>query len=332
MAVESEAVCVYLFGSRVNSEGELGAWPIGKAALEQGFKVGSGADYSSVWCFDFTWKALYRLLKVPRNRRYLFVFEPRAVLPSQHRGFVQDLFGHVLVFSQGQRNERAHFVEGGGAFLTRRRYVPREPLYDVVMANANKQSAVGGSLYHLRASALVAAAKSGRTVGLAGTGWKDYSDIPKKLLVSITTALMALEIPVIHFSQVRQGRLLRKLDKVAILGEVEDLYEFYSQGRVALVIENDPAFLSEKLFNAIASAPAVVYVGPEEALGYSIPGVYFAGPEVESVVKALNDALIGPTISPQMANRVLRYRSQDDFASRLVTKIQAISSCESDSL
>lgn len=318
------SLCVYLFGSRIKSADEFREWPIGKAFLDSGFVPSAGDDYDVVWCFDLTWKALSHLVRVPRSHRVLFVLEPRSVIPAQHRRFVQGFFGHVFVFSHDQRNEHTHFIRGGGAFNTHRQACSQEPDFDVVLANANKSSAVRGSLYHLRTSVLVAASKSGLTVGLAGSGWKTPGVAGKQIIASVVAALAALEIPTIRLEQIRQTRILRALDNLTLVGNVSSLGDFYASGRVALVIENDPDFLSEKLFNAMAAAPAVVYVGTQEARAYSMPGIHFANPDVDSVVKALWGALSGPKINPASADKVLRLRSQDVFASRLVSRVTSL--------
>ncbi|MDC0912253.1 hypothetical protein OAQ27_04045 [Aquiluna sp.] len=291
--------------------------------------MSEGQQYSSVWCFDFTWKACFHLFRVPRSQRFLFIFEPRTVLPAQHRRVVQKIFGRVFVFSHGQRNEDTEFIQGGGAFSAQRQASLQKPKFDVVMANANKSSAVRGSLYHLRVHALVAAAKSNLTVGLAGSGWESSRVALKQTMSSVAAALTALEFPLVRTKHIRRIRLLNTLENVTLLGSVSSLGDFYTQGRVALVIENDPEFLSEKLFNAIAAAQAVVYVGTEEAKKYSMPGIYFANPDVESVATAIRSALSGHKIASDKANKVLRLRSQDLFERRLVARVNGLNTSSS---
>lgn len=152
-----------------------------------------------------------------------------------------------------------------------------------VVINAYKYSFIRGQLYGLRAA--VCATNS--HIDLFGHGW-GASPIAKValLLKEVLLAIGALRRP--HASHL--SYLLKK--PLNYLGAVDKKLDKLAEYKVALVIENDPSFLSEKLFDSFFAGTIPVYVGdkPDE---FGIPRQLYvqAGQTIEEVKSAIDVAL-----------------------------------------
>jgi hypothetical protein len=86
------------------------------------------------------------------------------------------------------------------------------------------------------------------------------------------------------FNYIAQGKLS--------IDAVDDKFEFTSQYAVALVIENESTYVSEKLLEAIQAGCIPVYVGPEISEEWLPRDLYVrANPDVMSIRKALEQAI-----------------------------------------
>jgi hypothetical protein len=220
---------------------------------------------------EYSRRSLYKVARrIPIERRVLIALEPEAVVPSQHSKRVRSKFGMTIVQSPLQ-------VIAEDDTVVRMGYLPREDLVRSIVSefglrpvrntalavvNQNKFSFVKGNQYVVRRRLLQELSKESVKCVLAGPNWD------KNLLWHVVKQLKELMICL------SSGRVLelrgafgpripgRGNTNIEYRGKVESVYEFLSEFQFSLVIENDPKYVSEKLFNAILSGAIPLYIGP----------------------------------------------------------------------
>ena len=202
---------------------------------------------------------------VPVESRTLVVYEPRVVIPANHRASVRRGYGRVIsVFATPdqkflywpQRDWRADPP------VT----IPRVPGTTAVV-NANKLSSIRGSLYGLRRRVIRSFAKEGLPLTLAGPNWTRRG---RALLVENLRAI-AYAVLNREMVEVREwAGTIPTSGSVTHLGKVDDKEAVFLASEFAVVIENSQAYLSEKLFDALIAGCVPLYVGPPLAR-YDIP-------------------------------------------------------------
>ena len=206
---------------------------------------------------------------LPRERRALFVFEPEAVLPMQHRLPVRELYETTWVGSPRQvlrQNDRWMIM---GSLPESILKIPSRPTQQdsVALINENKFSFVPGNLYKFRRNVLRSLSGAGITVELAGKNWD------KGLFWSIKQQLLALGFLIKNREPFQLSNFqlpMRANERVRLHGRVPSAVEFLRGHDFAIVIENDPNYISEKLMNAILAGCVPLFVGPP--LGeYNLP-------------------------------------------------------------
>lgn len=202
-------------------------------------------------------------------RRALFVFEPEAVLPMQHKIKVREKYGICWVGSPRQilRPEDQWMIMG--SLPDYEQHTPKgqfEP-NTVALINENKFSFVPGNLYKFRTTVLRSLTKAGITVELAGKNWD------KGPFWSIKQQVLAIGFLIKNRErfQISNFQLpMRPNEHVRLHGRVPSAVEFLKGYDFAIVIENDPNYISEKLMNAILAGCIPLFVGPP--LGeYNLP-------------------------------------------------------------
>ena len=121
------------------------------------------------------------------------------------------------------------------------------------MVSANKLSLVKGESYSLRKKV----ATHILDVQLYGREWSISNS--KKLVDLLKSFAIAITAGVPTTSAIKGWLFGDDLSR----GEVEDKLDLMANFRVAVVIENSATYVSEKLFDAIASGTIPVYVGPD---------------------------------------------------------------------
>lgn len=123
----------------------------------------------------------------------------------------------------------------------------------VVCVNANKFSIIKGELYSLRRK-ILSNPIIAKEIDLFGRNWGrsylwSFFQIIKSLIKSNPTAISC------------QGIKLLNPNLQSYRGSIPSKPEVISNYRVSLVIENSSNYLSEKLFDALASQTIAIYVG-----------------------------------------------------------------------
>jgi hypothetical protein len=154
------------------------------------------------------------------------------------------------------------------------------------MLNANKSSFVGGSQYSTRRSLIKRLATLGFSVTVAGAGWsKSFQEQIKDSIGSFLFCLSQGELPDVTRFRVP---IRPNIQNVRFSGIVADGNLFLQEHEFALVVENDPDYVSEKLFNALEAGCIPLYLGPRlRKLGIPESLIVDLGSETDSSLMSL---------------------------------------------
>lgn len=206
--------------------------------------------------------------------------EPAVVCPANFSEYALGQFSKII--DVGRESVGAtlsvpwpqNFPKRAEKFLTS---VPRMTGRPVLM-NANKLSLVSGELYSLRRRIIHA-----EPIALYGPKWDS----------GFVTRIRTLAGEAQIFSKSKNNFSRTSLAKwfnqhPNYMGLADDKLEVYAKYKVAIVIENSPEYMSEKLLDALFAGCIPVYVGPPVA-HYGFPRGLVV--ESEPNVAALADAI-----------------------------------------
>jgi hypothetical protein len=240
-------------------------WQLEERAQKSGFAIVPIAKKSARLHIEINYSSSNspkNLVGIPRENRVLFALEPRAVLPMQHRKRVKEKFGLVLVSSPNQlQHPRDVFFDYGFLFpKDNMKFDSPRKIGSLALLNANKSSFVSGSQYKTRKSLVNRLASLGFFVTIAGAGWsKSFQEQTLDSMGSLLFCLSQGEWPDLsRFSFPTRP----KRPNIKFSGAVPDGNVFLQQHEFALIVENDPDYISEKLFNALESGCIPLYLGP----------------------------------------------------------------------
>lgn len=269
---------------------------------------------------DFQKKSISKktLRLFPKERRILICVEPKVVNPGQYLKSVHLLFGTCFVPTGNQKVSHLDQVWQSG-YLDLDNYdrtltVPKieSRIYDLGIINQNKFSAVKNELYSLRRNVIRSISKQNDLkMAVAGLDWnKNFAWVAAKQIFAAVIALKSRCFP--HFSNFNT---LKASSSVRFLGRVSSEIEFNSSIKIAIVIENEPTYTSEKLINALLAGSAVVYVGPDCVSDEFDGIVWKANPTVESVCEQIELARLNLPSSKFVLKTALNSRlfSQHDY-------------------
>lgn len=197
--------------------------------------------------------------RIPRNNRLLFALEPRAVSPAQYTMRVRQEYGTTVVQSRRQTLSPHDVVKNFGPLGAETIVRRANRIHQVGIVNENKFSFVQGNLYKTRINYVKSLCAEGVEVRLAGKNWD------RNIWWQIKHQIFAFGVCILAKSKLefRSATLpLRKIKNLHLAGRVESAVEFLSACEFALVIENDPDYVSEKLFNAVEAGCVPLYLGP----------------------------------------------------------------------
>jgi hypothetical protein len=211
----------------------------------------------------------------------LFRSEPRCVLPEAYNREIESLYDVVVSFGK---------PESIGRSLHWPQYWLKEELFEqyvehrsanTAMINANKLNLSEFELYTLRRKCVVEI----NAIDLYGESWN--SSIISK---SKTLIIEILKDPIRHLFSIKNHTRywFRNWPETIAPGSKQEILRTY---KYTLVIENDRAYMSEKLFDALIAGCIPIYVGPDVA-DYGIPRdlVIEVEPTVESVASGIEAA------------------------------------------
>jgi len=291
---------------------------------QAGMRVLLGSDAESLTSrhgsvlvsFNRTSRSLSSFGGVPRERRILSLWEPPSVSPQLYSQQNRSWFGTRVAFSQTWASlAAAHPYFWPQMSLRAPRLVDYGPrLSRAVSVVSNKRSANPASHYRLRRQVLVGGSAGG-LVDVYGRGWNSTSYEFKAALRSVATMLRAGQVP---SPASAFGRPWGRIPSWG--GMVDSTVDTMRRYEVAVVIENEPTYVSEKLFDALAAGCIPVYVGPP--LGdYRIPQhiAVQVPPDASAVLGAveqvlrsnlnarrslIREYLDGPEVEPWLPERI----------------------------
>lgn len=200
------------------------------------------------------------------RRTVLIALEPMVTAPQMYRPRVLRLYGHVFAASPlwAQRLQ-------GNAFLWPQEFSQLPPSsentrYAATLINANKRSAVDGSLYGLRRSTIAAFDNHSIPLAVVGPGWNDpLLRRVEQVSKAVAKAAFAHQVPSIE-EALSDLRIRPRYQ----LGTVRSKSDALALARCSIVIENSSDYVSEKLIDAICAGVAPLYVGPP-LLSFQLP-------------------------------------------------------------
>lgn len=261
-------VAISLWGRCLTSYPADTDWEFPNFLAELGLNVVPLGDTRATHyvAMDHSERALERVTRqIPLSRRLLFVFEPQAVNPRQYKLKTRSKYGSSIIGSERHRRMPSDR-------LIRLGTLPKIEKYSVALSkqrereagsigilNENKFSFTPKNLYKFRWRTIADLSKSGLIVDLGGKNWEQGWGwhLKQQLLTLAVTVQNACAIDLFQF----HGPLPRST-KIRLHGRVESELEFLSKFDFCLVIENDPDYVSEKLFNAVMAGGVPLYVGP----------------------------------------------------------------------
>jgi hypothetical protein len=225
----------------------------------------------------------------PKENRILLQIEPPSVNPKQFSRSVLRKFAFVvseveshsartLFWRSGQFSERdMHDLAKNGQKVDR--------TFFCGLINANKNSFIRGTNYPLRREVIRHLTKVEPGFVFAGKGWTAsrwsvfVADI-KELAIAIFSGLPPRMLS-LNFR-------FQRMTTIRYLGEPNSARGFLKNVHVAIVIENESEYFSEKLTDALFSRCHVIYVGANIPGLANLRNVTVCEARLESILRAIS--------------------------------------------
>jgi hypothetical protein len=239
--------------------------------------------------------------EIPLENRYLISTEPATVNPAQYTKRVTSKFFRVFVPSSLHPSQINTLTWPGGYFNPSRHKIPFTNdgmRQGIALINENKFSFAKESNYLLRSKVILKAITSGLDISIAGRNWTrglswTFLKLGHHAFIAARSGRLSLSFGDLFFAL--YFPLIRKKVAAVSNGVVEDSVKFLAQHKVAIVIENESSYVSEKLYNALLAGCQCVYVGPKlNPNDFPQDFLFPAQPNVASVIKASQLALRTP--------------------------------------
>lgn len=235
-----------------------------------------------------------RRLGLNRKRCTLLRVEPRAVNPFQYQVKMKRYFSQTFCPTEDQVTLDSDRIWQSGYLSAKFSPSPKATqslgsrTFSFGMINQNKFSCVDGELYDLRRKVIGEFAKKRLPLSVAGKDWqRNLVWFYLKYAYAAFIAIRAGLVPIFRYQN-----SLRKLEGISFVGRVESEIDYLSDCEVALVIENEQTYASEKLLNALLAGCKVVYVGPKMDLSKFVEGqIIHANPNSSDIVVKALEAL-----------------------------------------
>lgn len=229
-------------------------------------------------------RRLIKDLDIPASRAALVMLEPRVTAPSMYTAFVLEHYGHRFAPSPLWARQ-----VGAEQFLWPQ-VVSTPPVSGVdwefaaTMINAEKRSAISGSLYGLRREVIRACDSRRIPLAVFGPGWD--SPPGRRLwqgVKAMARALRARQLP--HVVEALRSPAIQP---TKYLGTIDDKASAFAVAPSAIIIENSRDYISEKLFDALSAGVAPIYVGPPlETFGIPANIAVECEPDASSIARVV---------------------------------------------
>ena len=229
-------------------------------------------------------RRLQRSFSIPEGRSALVLLEPRVTAPQMYTKRV--VTRYAIRFAASPSWAAAI---GARPFLWPQKIVPGPTLepchkFDATMINAEKRSAVEGSLYGLRRAVIREMDERGMNLAVYGPGWDSHPSARLRQGFRAAAKAVAAGIPP-HLAEAMSGLVVRPRNWQ---GRVQDKDVAFSTAPASVIIENSADYVSEKLVDAIAAGVVPIYVGPPlPEFGLSSDLAITCRPAVDDVVSSM---------------------------------------------
>jgi hypothetical protein len=225
-----------------------------------------------------------------KDFRVLILWEPAAVMPWQYKRKNFSKFDLVIPMSSWRATrlgikEFAYHPYNAVGINPISPFTARQK--GIVMINSAKFSGGKSSLYGLRRATSKALAQSDLDYSLFGTNWK------MSRIMELRKRFVALRNSIVACEAISWRELTSQLwyQYPEYSGWINDKLTVLSQHELALVIENESDWVTEKIFDCIYAGTVPVYVGPD--LSHEFPliesCVIRATSTVEGVLSAVRN-------------------------------------------
>jgi alpha(1,3/1,4) fucosyltransferase len=227
---------------------------------------------------------LARLFRESGRLAVLVRNEPRVVCPENFQKCNTSHFDKII--DVGRLDEGADFCSNWPQTWPPEGTITGQGLGKrasrAILVNANKLSLIRGELYSLRRKLT-----RNHAIDTYGVGWQ--SPLHHRVRIATGELLIWLKSGMPFSPRAFAHWFARHSSR---MNPIDDKLHTMSRYKAALVIENSPEYLSEKLFDAFFAGCIPVYVGPD-VTRFGIPAtlVVEAKPTVESVEASLEHAL-----------------------------------------
>jgi hypothetical protein len=186
-----------------------------------------------------------------KNTRYILIRnEPKIVLPECYKRKKLINFEKIIDVGRPKKSQNLSInpAQNLEVFLGNKTRISSK----VIMINSNLFSLRSGELYSLRRKAFYKC----DFIDLYGFGWE------KNLVFKIKTLMIEIKNLLIYPSPINlRGQLNYFFGKNKSNGSVLSKRSIFSSYKIALIIENSPTYISEKLFDALTSGCIPIYIG-----------------------------------------------------------------------
>jgi hypothetical protein len=242
-----------------------------------------------------------------RIKKFLILWEPKQVKPKLYKKSHLTKYDHIYTPSnlwiKAGNFHQFNWPQGlVDANLESEMDWNRRKNKSILICG-NKHSVMKGELYSLR-RAIISKSNQKNILDFAGTGWKQGK---LRSILSILKSLIKSKFN--HISP----NSLRYLNPNLInyLGPITDKLSTQNEYKISLVVENSSDYISEKIFDALASQNIVVYVGAEiSRFGLNQKMVVQVEKNADLVCKILTNLLsLAPNVQyKKMCEQQLEYR------------------------
>lgn len=211
-------------------------------------------------------RRLQSKFEIPVRRTALVVLEPRVTAPRMYEMSSLGHYGHRFAPSSLWAGPLAAEVFRWPQVLRGPAQQSGPWQYAATMINAEKRSAVRGSLYGLRREVIRACDVKSVPLAVCGSGWDD--SVPQRLRAGAKAIARATHARNRPWLGEALGRL--SIRPAHALGVVADKSSAFAAAPLTIVVENSRDYVSEKLFDALSGGVVPIYVGPPLGL-FDIP-------------------------------------------------------------
>lgn len=270
------SIALVLFGVCATEATDLGRWKtLIRVIQERGYAIKPTSDKSvhGFVAIDHSWKHLLKVRKnVSKTHRILVLREGRVVRPDQYRKVVLARYG--TIFSSSSVDipgvKLASYADGFlprvGAPIDNSYRLPNS----LCIVNTNKFSLHPQSNYSFRQQVIVGALATGFHVSIVGKGWSlNFGEYAAQQIKATLDAI--LRASPVSLKQLRMPLPRSRITGLSIHGFLDDSKSIMGEHDYALVIENDCARVTEKIFDAVHAGCIPIYMGPELSQA-EIPG------------------------------------------------------------